>query len=248
MTGQYLPDEIALQAINLMKEAASQTVAKIQRRFFKESKNIEILGLRTAQIRSIDAEIFKLVKDHWGIPKVIDLSETLLMNRYLEAKLLSTIFMQHYKEKFGIDFIKIAYRWLLNNYCDNWAVVDSLCTQIIPVIMERFSEIIPAISNWSVSRNMWVRRASVVSFVKHARKGKEIETVHSIAKTLFSDKNDLIQKALGWLLRESGKTDMKRLRGFLIEHGKRIPRTTVRYAIEKFPENERKELLEVTRG
>ncbi|MFQ5752402.1 MAG: DNA alkylation repair protein, partial [bacterium] len=106
---------------------------------------------------------------------------------------------------------------------------------------------ISEIINWRHSQNLWLRRACAVSFVGLARKGEHLETVYEITESLFVDKEDLIQKAIGWLLREAGKTDPKRLTSFLLLHGSRIPRTTLRYAIEKFSEQKRKQILTKTK-
>lgn len=80
-----------------------------------------------------------------------------------------------------------------------------------------------------------------------AREGRRLATVYRVALALLGDDEDLMHKAVGWLLREAGKTDMARLERFLRKHGPRIPRTTLRYAIERFPEPERRALLESTR-
>ena len=93
-----------------------------------------------------------------------------------------------------------------------------------------------------------MRRASAVSFIKLARRGQRLDDVYAVSRRLFPADDDLIEKANGWLLREAGKTDMPRLEAFLIRHGPKIPRTTVRYAIERFPEEKRKRILEKTRG
>jgi len=82
-----------------------------------------------------------------------------------------------------------------------------------------------------------------VSFIKLARKVRYLDAIYDIARAHFADNDDLIQKAAGWLLREAGKSDMARLERFLRTHGPAIPRTTLRYAIERFPEAKRKVLL-----
>jgi len=87
-----------------------------------------------------------------------------------------------------------------------------------------------------------------VSFVKPAGKGRCLEHAYRIATVLMPDSHDLIHKACGWLLREAGKADAKRLEKYLLKHGPTIPRTTLRYAIEKFPERKRRRILEDTRG
>ena len=89
------------------------------------------------------------------------------------------------------------------------------------------------------SNNLWERRISIVStfgFIKNNR----FEDTLKIVKMLLADKHDLIHKACGWMLREVGKRDEMVLKGFLKQHYKKMPRTMLRYAIERFPEKERK--------
>src|SRR5262249_61187038 len=100
---------------------------------------------------------------------------------------------------------------------------------------------------WSRDRNMWVRRVSVVGLIHRARRGESLDLVYAIARRLHGDREDLIQKAVGWALREAGKTDMARLERYLRANGPSIPRTTLRYAIERFPPAKRRELLVATR-
>jgi 3-methyladenine DNA glycosylase AlkD len=93
-----------------------------------------------------------------------------------------------------------------------------------------------------------LRRAALVTLVPLARRGRFLELTYELAREHFSDREDLIHKATGWLLREAGKTDMPRLKRFVLRHGPAIPRTALRYAIERFPSKERAGLLEATRS
>ena len=100
---------------------------------------------------------------------------------------------------------------------------------------------------WSRDRNMWVRRASAVSLIPSVRKGQALDLAYGVARTLHADDEDLIQKAVGWMLREAGKADGSRLERYLRANGPRIPRTTLRYAIERFSATKRRALLHATR-
>jgi 3-methyladenine DNA glycosylase AlkD len=92
-----------------------------------------------------------------------------------------------------------------------------------------------------------LRRGAAVAFVPLARRGRELDAAYEVASRLFDDGEDLIHKATGWLLREAGTTDPRRLERFLRAEGPRIPRTALRYAIERFPPPKRKRLLAATR-
>jgi 3-methyladenine DNA glycosylase AlkD len=90
---------------------------------------------------------------------------------------------------------------------------------------------------------MWVRRASIVGLLKPMRIDRTIDQVYATARRLHPDPNDLIHKAVGWALREAGKIDPARLERYLRANVRAIPRTTFRYAIERFPERRRRQLL-----
>ena len=96
---------------------------------------------------------------------------------------------------------------------------------------------------WSKDKNMWVRRASIVGLLHPMRRGHTLGLVYEIAKRLHPDREDLIQKAVGWGLREAGKVDSARLEHYLRSNVRVIPRTTFRYAIERFDAEKRKQLL-----
>jgi 3-methyladenine DNA glycosylase AlkD len=138
-------------------------------------------------------------------------------------------------------------RWL-GRSCGNWALVDSLALSALAPLIGQCPDLIPEVVLWTDSPNQWVRRGAAVAFVPLVRKNKYLAPAYRVAARLFDDEEDLIHKAVGWLLREAGKVDAKRLEKFLLKNGPRIPRTTVRYAIERFPKDERRRLMEATRG
>ena len=112
---------------------------------------------------------------------------------------------------------------------------------------ERSTALLARVAGWSRHRNMWVRRASAVGLIPSVRRRVGLDLAYDVASRLHADKEDLIQKALGWMLREAGKADERRLERYLRSNGPSIPRTTLRYAIERFPPAKRRVLLRVTR-
>jgi 3-methyladenine DNA glycosylase AlkD len=128
-----------------------------------------------------------------------------------------------------------AKSWLEGGLCDNWAVTDHLSTQILSSMIDKFDRLAATVESWNRSPNLWVRRASAVSFVKPAGKGRHLDRAYHIATALQPDSHDLIHKACGWLLRECGKADAGRLEKYLLKHGPAIPRTTLRTPLKDFP-------------
>jgi 3-methyladenine DNA glycosylase AlkD len=99
------------------------------------------------------------------------------------------------------------------------------------------------LKKWSKSNNRWKRRAAAVSLVVPARKGKFLKEVFGIANILLPDEEDLVQKGYGWMLKEASRKHQKEVYNFVIKNKKVIPRTALRYAIEKMPKKLRKEAM-----
>jgi 3-methyladenine DNA glycosylase AlkD len=240
------PEELAKKAMGLLKSKANPEKAVQAQRYFKEQ--IASLGLASDEVREIADELYNSVRASWTVREAVELCEVLLPNKYLEAKSLATLIFLKYVRNFDRPHFAVIKKWLAQDYCDNWASVDLLCPDGLGAMLEKDPDLVPKIMHWTDHPNRWVKRASAVSFIKPARRGKLLDSTYRIARRLFPVEDDLIEKANGWLLREAGKTDMPRLERFLMKHGRRIPRTTLRYAIERFPEAKRMKLLKATKA
>jgi len=240
------PDEIARKAISILKSKADPEKAVLAQRYFKET--VTCFGLSSGDVREIAESLYHECRPDWGIAQAIELCEILLPNRYLEAKSVAIIIFLRFEKEFDPPVFSLIRKWLARDYLDNWASVDILCPDALGGLLEDHAGLRTKIRSWTSASNRWVRRASAVSFIKLARRGKRLDDVYAVSRRLFAADDDLIEKANGWLLREAGKTDMSRLEAFLIKHGLKIPRTTVRYAIERFPEEKRKKILAKTKG
>ncbi len=136
---------------------------------------------------------------------------------------------------------KIYHLYLGNTqYINNWDLVDTSADHIVGAfLMERGKKPLYALAQ---SGDLWERRIAIMSTF-HFIKGGEFTETLKIAHMLLSDKEDLIHKAVGWMLREVGKRHLDSEERFLREHYKQMPRTMLRYAIEKFPEPKRQRYL-----
>jgi 3-methyladenine DNA glycosylase AlkD len=146
-----------------------------------------------------------------------------------------------YKKAQPVDKEAI-YRFYLDNIksINNWNLVDASCRDIIGAhLLERDKSLLLSLAQ---SSDLWERRIAIVSTWAFIRKGQFAWTL-KIAKILLNDNHDLIHKAVGWMLREVGGRDEAVLREFLNKHAAKMPRTMLRYAIEKFPESDRKHYL-----
>ena len=125
-----------------------------------------------------------------------------------------------------------------------------MCGVIIGPLLVKHPQLQTQMRAWSGHKNMWVRRASIVGLLVPIRRGSRqaVDLVYEIARRLHPDPHDLIHKAVGWALREAGKVDATRLERYLRANVGMIPRTTFRYAIERFSAEKRKALLQIGSG
>jgi 3-methyladenine DNA glycosylase AlkD len=164
----------------------------------------------------------------------------------MESRGIAYQVVAHFVSEAPPSLLADVKRWL-RDYCGNWGLVDNLAPSVLAPLIERHPDLAPEVVSWTGSPNQWVRRGAVVAYVPLVKQKKHLVTAYRIATRLLDDEEDLIHKATGWMLREAGKTDSKRLEKYLLQKGPRIPRTTVRYAIERFPKAQRKRLLEATK-
>lgn len=241
----FAPRKIAAEIIARLAAGADPVRAAGSRRYFKEQ--VEFYGLTTPQLRAICGEFHERLQKSWTLDQAMELCEILLPGKKFEVKASSIILLLKFKKEFGRETFRRIKAWLAADYCDNWAAVDVLCPEGLGFILDRNPALIEDIKTWTAHSNRWVRRASIVAFVPLARRGKHLDAAYDIGRRMFTTDDDLLQKATGWMIREAGKTDMLRLEAFLLKHGPAIPRTTLRYAIERFPEASRRRLLAVTK-
>jgi 3-methyladenine DNA glycosylase AlkD len=123
---------------------------------------------------------------------------------------------------------------------NNWDLVDAAAPYILGEHLKTRSRRV--LHRLARSKDIWERRIAIVATLALIR-GGEVKEAHLIAERLLGDEHDLIHKAVGWALRESGKISPEALLRFLKRHYRQIPRTTLRYAIERFPAAQRKKLL-----
>ncbi|MFC1730776.1 DNA alkylation repair protein [candidate division KSB1 bacterium] len=139
---------------------------------------------------------------------------------------------------------KEVYDFYLKNfkYVNNWDLVDVSAYKIVGAYMREHPKSASVLSKYAQSKNLWERRLSIVATLAFIR-NNEFNWTMKNAKILLADTHDLTHKAVGWMLREVWKRDHKIVEDFLIKNYKQVPRTTLRYAIERMEEKKRKQFL-----
>jgi len=219
-----------------LKNKANPKRAKITQRFFKTGPGE--YGEGDVFLGIVAPEIRKLVKKYSDL-KIKEIIR-LLHSKIHEERLTALLIMV---KKFQIEKNKEKiYNLYLKNtkYINNWDLVDLSANKIVgDYLLDKPKSILYKLAK---SKSIWERRISIIATFNFI-KNNEFEETLKIAKILLNDKHDLIHKAVGWMLREIGKRDLKIEEEFLKKYYPKMPRTMLRYAIEKFPEKKRKQYL-----
>ena len=229
--------------LNRLRELGDSDTAAHSRRFFKTGpgqygEGDKFLGIRVPTIR-------KCVKEY----RTISLQDTaeLLKSAFHEVRLLAVLVLVAKYSAAKKDAEREAiYRSYLGHtaFLNNWDLVDSSAEHIVGAHL--FSKDRKPIYRLVRSSCLWERRIGVMSTFHFIKKEDFADTL-AIAELLLGDREDLIHRAVGWMLREVGNRDRKTEEKFLTRHYKQMPRTMLRYAIEKLPEAERLAYLHGTR-
>jgi 3-methyladenine DNA glycosylase AlkD len=206
------------------------------KRFFKTSKGSyaeedEFLGVTVPNLRKI-AKIYKNIE--------LQIVEELLKSQYNEERLLALLILVEQYQKGDSDCQKEIYQFYLENlrYVNNWNLVDSSAYHILGHYL--FDKNRSKIYHLAGSDILWERRIAIVATLYFIRKD-DLSITYEISKILLKDKHDLIHKAVGWMLREAGKKDEASLISFLDEHASQMPKTMLRYSIERLSTGQKKE-------
>jgi 3-methyladenine DNA glycosylase AlkD len=212
--------------------------AKALRWFFKTGpgqygEGDKFAGVKVPAIR-------RLAKEYCAIS--LANAESLLRSEIHEERLLSLVILVLQTVKADAKVRKAIFDLYLanTNSINNWDLVDLSAPQLVGTYLEcRSRKILYRLAR---SKSLWERRISILATIHFIRHGDFGDTL-AIAELLLHDQADLIHKAVGWMLREVGKRNVSSLEGFLEKHSPGMPRTMLRYAIEKFPEGKRQAYL-----
>jgi len=240
------PTRTAAAARLALKRLARPAGSFDARRYFRGTVDLRFHNVGTVAVRHL-ARVIDAEHAEWTIDDAVVFADTLIVDRYLEAKGVGIELLARHRRDFTPRLLTTWKRWLAGGHAANWATTDAICGSLIGPVLVAYPGLAPKMREWAGHRGLWVRRASAVSLIPSLRKGAALDLGYQIASALSDDSEDLIQKAVGWMLREAGKADPARLDRYLRQRGPAIPRTTLRYAIERFPPAKRLELLRATR-
>ncbi len=173
-----------------------------------------------------------------------EIIEKLLLSKYHEERLLGVLLLVQKTMKSNEREFRQVYTFYLTNRkgINNWDLVDLSAHKIVGKYMYEYNKPRNVLYKYAESKKLWEKRIAIISTFYFLSKNDFKDTL-AISEILLHDEHDLIHKAVGWMLREVGKRDVKILEEFLKKHYKTMPRTMLRYAIEKFPEEKRQKYL-----
>lgn len=209
-------------------------------RFFKEE--IKSYGVKASVIKKISKDFYKLI-DSRTKAKVFELCESLWQSGYMEESFIACNWSYNIHKEYGPEDFKTFERWI-NRYVDNWASCDSLCNHSVGEFIEMYPDYIERLKGFAKSDNRWMRRAAAVSLIVPARKGKFLDDIFEIAGILLPDKEDLVQKGYGWMLKVASQANQDKVFEYVMKNKTLMPRTALRYAIEKMPAELKKKAME----
>lgn len=218
-----------------IEKLADKDKSDFLKRFFKTgsgqyAEGDVFVGLTVPASRSLAKKYHSL--SHNDINK-------LLTSPIHEERLIALfILVDQFNNSTELEKSKI-YKFYLKNikFVNNWDLVDASADKIVGAYL--LDKPRQKLFELAMSPQLWERRIAIIATYQFMKVKKETEDTFRVAELLLSDKHDLIHKAVGWMLREAGKIDQSKLVNFLKKHYDQLPRTTLRYAIEHFPESQR---------
>jgi 3-methyladenine DNA glycosylase AlkD len=215
----------------LIRNADEQTRISGER-FFKE--DVKLYGIKSALVQQIGKEHYKTISDK-SKSHIFSLCEELWKSGIMEESFVACNWSYNVRKSYELSDFEIFDSWV-NRYIGNWASCDTLCNHTVGTFVEMYPSFLSGLKKWAKSDNRWVKRASSVSLIVPARKGLFLKDIFEIADILHSDKDDMVQKGYGWMLKAASQAHQNEVFRYVISKKATMPRTSLRYAIEKMPD------------
>ena len=199
--------------------------------YFKDG--LKLYGVRTPLVRQIAQKYFALVK---VLPRdeIFKICDRMLEPGLSEERTIAFDWAYRLRKQYQPGDFVIFEKWL-KKYAPDWGGVDDLCTHTVGYFLYSHPEFAPKVMSWTKSPKWWMRRASGVALIYGLRRGKFLKEAFKTADILLLDQVDLVQKGYGWMLKVAGDRFQKEVLDYVIKNKEKMPRTALRYAVEKFP-------------
>ena len=233
------PAYIAAHIRRVLKDGGSAPHSAEVQWFFKEE--IKSRGWYTAELRKVAVRFRRTLLKETGQPFLLKVADKLFSGRVLEEKVFSVFLLEKLTDDFGDAEFCLFGSWL--SRISSWAEHDGLVHYLISPLVAADPARVRPVFRWAKSRNRWHRRAACVALIRGARAKMFFPEIKRLANQLLADEDDMVQKGLGWLLRETAKFNPKRTVPYLMAIRSRAPRLVLRTACETLPLQIRKKIL-----
>lgn len=215
-----------------LESNAEPAYIKSGSKFFKEK--VKFIGMKLPATEKYASQYFKSIK-HLGKKEIFNLCDSLWQSGYMEELYIACTWSYAMRAQYAPEDFKVFEKWV-STYVSNWAACDTLCNHTVAAFLEMHPSYIESLKKWAKSQNRWMRRASAVSLIIPARNGKFLKDIFGIADILLLDQDDLVQKGYGWMLKATSEAHQAKVFDYVMKNKKIMPRTALRYAIEKMPD------------
>lgn len=166
--------------------------------------------------------------------KILAMCEELWKSGYMEESFIACNWSYYLSKQYEEKDFAVFEKWV-KTYVNNWASCDTLCNHSVGAFVEMYPKYLKNLKSWAKSQNRWMRRAAAVSLIIPARHGKFLDDIFEIADILLMDTDDLVQKGYGWMLKAASESHQQEVFDYVMKNKTKMPRTALRYAIEKMP-------------
>jgi 3-methyladenine DNA glycosylase AlkD len=226
-------EDIIIKLKEELKNNVDKKTQSNSQKFFKEK--IKFYGVRIPIVNKIGEKYFKLIGSE-SKSDIFKLCDRLWQSGFLEESFVACRWSYCLHESYEPQDFQIFEKWV-ENYVSNWASCDTLCNHTIGEFIEMYPNYLKQLKEFAKSENRWMRRAAAVSLIIPARKGKFLDDIIEIADILLQDKDDLVQKGYGWMLKAASEANQQEVFKYVVKNKDIMPRTSLRYAIEKMPKD-----------
>ncbi len=235
----FRKNEIYEEIVKLLKSESTEDVKISGQRFFKESVNI--LGVKSQIVEKISKMVYSKLIDKNKI-LVFDICEKLWQSGIMEESFVACSWAYNQRKSFKESDFSLFEKWI-ETYITNWASCDTFCNHTMGAFIDMYPDHLNNLKKWTGSSNRWMRRAAAVSLIIPAREGRYKDDIFEIASLLLMDSDDMVQKGYGWMLKSCSHAYRDDVFRFVYGRRDVIPRTALRYAIEKLPPEMRAEAM-----
>lgn len=223
--------EIATYIQKEMVRLGDEKTRKSSQRFFKEA--VKVHGVSSKMSKEIWNKVKEMIKP-LSKAEVFANCEELYKSRFCEEGWMAASLAYEKRKEFVESDMDIFEKWV-SEYVDDWAKCDTLCNHTIADVVDKYPKLISRLKKWSHSPKRWVKRAAAVTLIIPAKEGRYLSDIFEIADTMLLDSDDMVQKGYGWMLKAASQSHLREVFDYVMKNKATMPRTALRYAIEKMP-------------